>query len=292
MTTATAPVQLFGSQRIDPDLLRQAATDGSLEMVYQPELELDSGAIVAMEGLVRWRHPSLGQLKPADFLQLANETGAIADIDAWVLRAGAAEVASWQTLRGPSRHLWLNVSLAQLRRPGFAKSVADVVKEFDLAEGVLGLEISEKSILDLGRYAHPLLIQLRRAGVSLAIDDFTSYYATLGAISLLPIDCVKIGHRYIRDVGDGRHDDTFVATVIEKAHARGIYVVAEGVETWGESARLTELGCDRAHGYLFASAQRPDRARWLLTQGTGWRGTSVTPEVHAIPFPSPPSTNS
>jgi EAL domain-containing protein (putative c-di-GMP-specific phosphodiesterase class I) len=292
MTTATAPAPLFGNQTIEPELLRRAPSDGSLEMVYQPELELDSGAIVAMEGLVRWRHPVLGQLKPADFLRIANETGAIADIDAWVLRAGAAEVASWQTLRGPSRHLWLNVSLAQLRRPGFAQSVAELVKEFGLAEGVLGLEISEKSILDLGANARPLLVQLRRAGVSLAIDDFTSYYATLGAIASLPIDCVKIAHRYIRDIGDGRHDDTFVATVIERAHTRGIYVVAEGVETWGESARLTELGCDRAHGYLFSSAQRPDRARWLLTQGTGWRGQAVTPEVHAIPFPSPPAPTS
>ena len=88
-----------------------------------------------------------------------------------------------------------------------------MVAEFELAEGVLGLEISEKSILDLGRDALPRLIALRRAGVSLAIDDFSSYYATLGAISALPIDCVKIGHRFIRDVGDDGHDDSFVTSV-------------------------------------------------------------------------------
>lgn len=292
MMTATGPETRFGSQTIDADALSQAAFDGSLEMVYQPELELDSGAIVAMEGLVRWRHGAFGQLKPADFLHVANKTGAIADIDAWVLRTGAAEVASWQSLRGPARHLWLNVSLAQLRRPGFVPSVAETIAENNLVEGVLGLEIHEKSILDLGRDALPLLIQLRRAGVALAIDDFSSYYATLGVIAALPIDCVKIGRRYVRDVGDAKHDDSFVMSVIEKAHARGIYVVAEGVETWSESARLTELGCDRAHGFLFSSAQRPDRARWLLTQGMGWRGQTVTPDVQAIPFPSVPSASS
>ena len=262
-------------------------------MVYQPELELDSGAIVAMEGLVRWRHPSLGQLKPADFLRIANQTGAIADIDAWVLRTGAAEVASWQNLRGPSRHLWLNVSLAQLRRPGLRPDPSPTWSRSSTWPRASSAWRSarRRSSTSAGT-PDRCCIQLRHAGVSLAIDDFTSYYATLGAIASLPIDCVKIGQRYIRDVGDGRHDDTFVATVVERAHARGIYVVAEGVETWGESARLTELGCDRAHGFLFSSAQRPDRARWLLTQGTGWRGQTVTPEVHAIPFPSPPSASS
>ncbi|MCW2544860.1 MAG: hypothetical protein JWM40_2412 [Frankiales bacterium] len=292
MTAIAIETSRFGNQSIDVDALTRAATDGSLEMVYQPELDLDSGAIVAMEGLVRWRHEQLGQLKPADFLDLANKSGVIAAIDAWVLRAGAAEVAGWQTLPGPSRHLWLNVSLAQLHNPFFVKSVVDVIAEFGLAEGVLGLEISEKSILDLGRNALPLLISLRRAGLSLAIDDFTSYYATLGAISALPIDCVKIGRRFIRDVGDFGHDDRFVTSVLAQAHSRGIYVVAEGVETWSESAWLTELGCDRAHGFLYASAQRPDRARWLLTQGIGWRGQTVTPDVKAIPFPSPPHVSS
>jgi EAL domain-containing protein (putative c-di-GMP-specific phosphodiesterase class I) len=292
MTAATSTEPQFGNQQIDADALSRATTDGSLEMVYQPELDLDSGAIVAMEGLVRWRHAGLGQLKPRDFLHLANRTGVMAAIDDWVLRTGAAEVASWMTLPGPARHLWLNVSLAQLRRPAFVQELKSVIDRNGLPTGVLGLEISEKTVLDLGRSAQPLLVELRRTGVSLAVDDFTSYYATLGAISTLPIDCVKIGRRYIAGVGEVGADDTFVATVIEKAHSRGIYVVAEGVESWSESARLTELGCDRAHGFLYSSAQRPDRARWLLTQGVGWRGQAVTPEVHAIPFPSPPHASS
>ena len=128
--------------------------------------------------------------------------------------------------------------------------------------------------MGLGGTAAPLLRELGQAGVALAIDDFSSFYATLGAIEVLPVDAVKLAHRYVRGVGelvgpDGA-GDPLVTAVIEQAHARGLYVVAEGVETWGEAARLTELGCDRAHGWLFQSAQRADKARWLLEHGKGW----------------------
>jgi EAL domain-containing protein (putative c-di-GMP-specific phosphodiesterase class I) len=277
----------MATSTVDIASLHRATSDGSLELVYQPEIELDSGAIVAMEGLLRWHHGELGILGPSDFLDLAIRSGEISPIGEWVLRTGAQEAAEWKKLRGPTRQLWLNVSAEQLRAPGFADLVAEVVAANDLRQGALGLEVTERSILDLGRDAAPILVALRGAGVSLAVDDFSSYYATLGAIEALPVDAVKLGHRYVRGVGDDGHDDTFVASVITRAHERGMYVVAEGVETWSESARLTELGCDRAHGWLFASAQRADKARWLLTQGTGWRGGVVTPDVQSIPFPAP-----
>jgi EAL domain-containing protein (putative c-di-GMP-specific phosphodiesterase class I) len=272
---------------VDIASLHRATSDGSLELVYQPEIDLDSGAIVAMEGLLRWHHGELGVLGPSDFLDLAIRSGEISPIGEWVLRTGAAEAASWVGLRGPARQLWLNVSVEQLRAVGFTALVAAVVRENALVHGALGLEVTERTILDLGEEALPILAGLRDAGVALAVDDFSSYYATLGAIEALPVDAIKLGHRYVRGVGEGDHDDSFVTSVIERAHARHLYVVAEGVETWSESARLTELGCDRAHGWLFASAQRADKARWLLTQGTGWRSGVVTPEAAAIPFPNP-----
>ena len=275
------------STTVDIASLHRATSDGSLELMYQPEIDLDSGAIVAMEGLLRWHHGSLGVLGPSDFLDLAIRSGEISPIGEWVLRTGAAEAASWMAIRGPARQLWLNVSAEQLRIPAFHDLVAEVVASNGLPQGALGLEVTERTILDLGREAEAVLISLRRAGVALNVDDFSSYYATLGAIEALPIDAVKLGHRYVRGVGDVGHDDSFVASVVERAHERGLYVVAEGVESWSESARLTELGCDRAHGWLFASAQRADKARWLLTQGTGWRGGVVSPDVQAVPFPAP-----
>ncbi len=274
---------------VDPASLHRATTDGSLELVYQPEIDLDSGGIVAMEGLLRWHHGDLGVLGPDAFLDLAIRSGEISPIGEWVLRTGAAEAASWSDLRGPRRQLRLNVSVEQLRAEGFAELVAQVVQEHQLPGGALGLEVSEHTVLQLGSDAAAVLHELRATGVSLVIDDFTSFYATLGAIEALPVDGVKLGHRYVRGVGDADHDDSFVAEVITRAHARGLFVVAEGVETWGEHARLIELGCDRAHGWLFASAQRADKARWLLTQGMGWRGGIVTPDVQAASFPPVPA---
>src|SRR6478672_10207259 len=108
MTTLTDDNDL----NVDIDALHHAATDGSLELLFQPEIELDSGAIVAMEALVRWRHPSLGVLTPLDFMSLAERCGVMPDIDTWVLKSGATELAGWQSLRGPARRLWINVSQA------------------------------------------------------------------------------------------------------------------------------------------------------------------------------------
>jgi EAL domain-containing protein (putative c-di-GMP-specific phosphodiesterase class I) len=261
--------------------LHRCASDGSLELLYQPEIDLATGAIVAMEGLLRWHHPELGLLAPPSFLELAESSGEIVPIGEWVLRQGAAEAALWAALPSPDRRLWLNVSPSQLAAPDFVDLVAAVVQEHGLRPGALGLEIAEQYVIALGAAASPLLVELRAAGVALAVDDFSSFYSTLGAIEVLPIDAVKLDSRYVRGVGelvgpDGE-GDPLVAAVIEQAHAHGLYVVAEGVESWGEAARLTELGCDRAHGWLFASAQRADKARWLLEHGRGWQREGTVP---------------
>lgn len=269
-TDAPAPVDLAALPA-----LHRCVADGSLELMYQPEIDLATGAIMAMEGLLRWHHQSLGLLEPPAFLDLADSSGEILPIGEWVLRAGAQEAARWAGMSGPVRRLWLNVSAAELVAQGFVQRVADVVSSHGLAPGALGLEIAESCVITLGASAAPLLADLRSAGVALAVDDFSSFYSTLGAIKVLPVDAVKLGHRYVRGIGelvgpDGA-GDPLVAAVIEQAHAHGLYVVAEGVQTWGEAARLTELGCDRAHGWLFASAQRADKARWLLERGHGWQ---------------------
>jgi EAL domain-containing protein (putative c-di-GMP-specific phosphodiesterase class I) len=279
----------------DLPALHRSVDDGTLELLYQPEVELDSGALVAMEALLRWHHGDLGVLAPPAFLDLAEASGDIGPIGHWVLHTGAAEARRWQSLPGPQRRLWLNVSLAQVSAPTLAAAVADAIAAHDLDPGALGLEVSEQTVLRLGDAAPALLTDLRAAGVALAVDDFSTWYATLGAIADLPVDVVKLGERYVRGIGDDAEQSggdgpaaAMVARIVEQAHDHGMLVVAEAVETWTEAARLTELGCDRAHGWLFASPQRADRARWLLSRGTGWRGGLVTPATRAQPFiPSP-----
>lgn len=276
----------------DLPALHRSVDDGTLELLYQPEVELDSGALVAMEGLLRWHHGDLGVLAPPAFLDLAERSGEMGPIGRWVLQEGAAEARRWSALPGPQRRLWLNVSLGQVSSPALAEVVGEVIADHGLAPGALGLEVSESTVLHLGERALPCLTALREAGVALAVDDFSTWYATLGVIADLPVDVVKLGQRYVRGVGedvngDG-HVETMVETIVGQAHDHGMVVVAEAVETWAEAARLTELGCDRAHGWLFASPQRADRARWLLSRGAGWRGGLITPETRARPFvPTP-----
>ncbi|MFP5218478.1 MAG: EAL domain-containing protein [Actinomycetes bacterium] len=275
----------------DLPALHRSVEDGTLELLYQPEVELDSGALVAMEGLLRWHHGDLGVLAPPAFLDLAERSGDIGPIGMWVLSEGAREARRWQSLPGPQRRLWLNVSLTQVTSPTLSLAVSHAIEKNGLAPGALGLEVSESTVLHLGDQALPHLQALRDAGVAIAVDDFSTWYATLGVIAELPVDVVKLGQRYVRGigedvVGEDENLDAMVSTLVEQAHDHGMLVVAEGVETWAEAARLTELGCDRAHGWLFASPQRADRARWLLSRGVGWRGGMVTPKTRAqLPTP-------
>ena len=257
--------------------LRRCCEDGSLELRYQPEVDLATGAIVAMEALLHWHHPQRGLLSPAAFLELAQAGGEIVAIGSWELTQAAAEAVRWQSLAGAPRRLWLHMTVGQISAPGFVVQVAQVIQDAGLAPGALGLEISEGVDRRLDDNAVPLLVALRNAGVALAVDDLGNWLSTLGAIATLPVDAVKLGDRYVRHLGEDGANDATVAEVIDQAHARGMIVVAEGVHAWGEAARLTELGCDRAHGWLHASPQRADRARWLLQHGAGWRQSTEIP---------------
>lgn len=251
--------------------------NGTLELLYQPEVDLATGDIVAVEALLRWHTADLGVLAPPAFFAAAEDAGQLAAIGEWVLRTGASEAAAWQALPAPARQLRVNVTTSQLRDPAFRDLVAAVVAEHALPAGALGLEVREDTLVELGGDAAAVLTALRSAGVALAVDD-TSFTA-LALSETLPVDVVKLGRHFVREVEAAQ-----LATLVEQAHARGLVVVAEGVETWDDASRLAGLGVDRAHGWLYASAQRSDKTRWLLSQGTGWRGAVVTPDVTGTPF--------
>ena len=286
MSPAPARADPAGMTAPHADLaaLRRGTPDGTLELLFQPEVELATGALVAMEGLLRWHRDEV-TMAPEEFLELAELTGEGAALEHWVLETGAAEVARWQGLPGGlTRQLWLNVSTAHVRERGCAERVAALVAAHGFAPDVLGLEVSEQTVQDLGRDALPLLTDLREAGVALALDDVDSWYSTVGAVELLPLSAVKLAPHHVREV-DACPGDPVAAVVVAAAHDHGVRVVAEGVETWGEAARLTELGCDRAHGWLYSSPQRADKARWLLAQGRGWRGDELSTTAPAVPLP-------
>jgi EAL domain-containing protein (putative c-di-GMP-specific phosphodiesterase class I) len=266
--------------------MRDALRDRRFVLHYQPEVDLASGEVVAMEALLRWDHPERGLLWPAEFLPAAEASGFVVELGQWVVSECVREAALWQRLpaarRAGGKQLWVNVSAAELAAPGFAAGVVAQVRAVALPPGVLGFEVRETALgADLAA-VHDVLATLRDAGVCVALDDFGTWYSALSHLDELPLDAVKLDQRFVRGAGLDLEDDAIVASVIRLAHAHGLQVVAEGVESWSEGARLCELGCDRAHGYLFAGPQPPDRARRLLARGVGWQPAEA-PAVVTVP---------
>ncbi|MCU1587892.1 MAG: domain S-box/diguanylate cyclase protein [Frankiales bacterium] len=260
---------------VDPHRLKVAIANGELELRYQPEVDLRSGQIVALEGLLRWPCPGAGVLEPKDFLSLAHQRGLMTGIDTWVIETAAAQAAEWRDGVGQSRLVWLNVSMASLLDEAFVYRMVGVLDRYAMAPATLGLEVSERVLHLLGKDAKGLLRRLRELGLVLVVDDFSSFDSALGAIAALPVDAVKLDQRFLRSLRSGDQGSR-VEAVVSEAHSMGMYVVGEGVETVEEAEWLTEIGCDRAHGFLYGSAQRHDRIGWLLEKGPGWRGELLT----------------
>jgi EAL domain-containing protein (putative c-di-GMP-specific phosphodiesterase class I) len=262
---------------LDLDLvsaLSRAVEEDALVVHYQPEVDLASGGVVGMEALLRWQHPQRGLLWPVDFLAIADRAGLLPTLGWEVLRRGAKELASWRSLPpiidGSPRQLWVNVSASQLLEADFVDRIAGLIAEHGLMPDTLGLEVTEETLATGSKHAPALLQELRDVGVALAIDDFGSWYSALGTLGELPIVAVKLDQPFVRGVGSDLENDSIVSSVIALAHAHGVRVVAEGVESWSEGARLCELGCDRAMGYLFSGPQIPEHARLMLAHGAGW----------------------
>jgi EAL domain-containing protein (putative c-di-GMP-specific phosphodiesterase class I) len=254
--------------------LSRAVEEHAVVVHFQPEIDLATGGVVGMEALMRWQHPQRGLLWPVDFLAVADRAGLLPKLGWEVLRRAARELASWRSLPqiidGQPRQLWVNVSASQLVEADFVERVAGLITEFELTPDTLGLEVTEET-LDTGSDRAPAMLQeLRDVGAALAIDDFGSWYSSLGTLGELPIVAVKLDQPFVRGVGSDLENDSIVSSVIALAHAHGVRVVAEGVESWSEGARLCELGCDRAMGYLFSQPQIAEHARLMLAHGAGW----------------------
>ena len=266
---------------LDLDLavdLRDAHRRGEVVLHFQPEIDLASGGVVGMEALVRWAHPSRGLLQPGAFLEVAHKAGLLLPLSDWILEECARERAAWEALPPhPSIglcQLWVNVPAVQLAHGGFVDFVAGLFQRYALPLRGLGLEFSESALGDVGSSSSGLLTQLRDLGCALAVDDFGTWYSALARFDDMPVDAVKLDRRFVRGLGGDLDDDSIVAAVVKLAHARNLYVVAEGVESWTEGARLCELGCDRAHGFLFCGPQETGKARSMVARGGGWTPTA------------------
>jgi EAL domain-containing protein (putative c-di-GMP-specific phosphodiesterase class I) len=231
--------------------LRRAVEHGEFEVHYQPEVELATGRIAAVEALVRWRHPTRGLLPPSDWLGLAEETGLVVPIGRWVLEQACRQVRQWQ-LRYPSEPplgVDVNLSSREILRPELVAEVRHVLKASGLSPVSLELEITESVAMADAEAIIATLRELDALGVRLAIDDFGTGYSSLAYLKRFPVDTIKIDKSFADGLDGDAQDSAIVRAVLLMGRALGLRVVAEGAETPQHLAALRALGCELAQGY-------------------------------------------
>jgi diguanylate cyclase (GGDEF)-like protein len=240
--------------------LRSALQDDQFRLVYQPIIALRTGRMVGVEALLRWRHPDRGTVPPSEFISIAEETGLIIPIGAWVLEESCSQVAKWNADH-PDNLLQLNVNLSarQLHEMDIVGSVRRVLSETGLAPSQLSLEVTESILLRDAAGSVDQLQSLRRMGLSIAIDDFGTGYSSLSYLQRLPVDAVKIDRSFVNDVASGARAAAFVRAILQLCRTIELRTVAEGVETAEQVAALRRLGCDMAQGFFFAHPLEPDQ---------------------------------
>jgi diguanylate cyclase (GGDEF)-like protein len=242
--------------------LRRAVDAGELSLRYQPLVAAD-GRVVGAEALMRWNPPE-GPVAPAAFIPIAEETGLIHSIGEWSLREGCMRLAGWSKTGAPFvGHLSVNVSPWQLARPNFVARMRAIVEASGIDPQRLMLEITESAVLFDVQETVAKLREIRPLGVRIALDDFGTGYSSLALIKDLPIDAIKIDQSFVRNL-DVRANQHLVRVVVAIGHELGLDIIAEGIETEGERAKLVELGCTHLQGYLFARPLPEDEfLRWL-----------------------------
>src|SRR6202020_470780 len=233
--------------------LRGEINNDALVLHYLPEVDLWTGAVVAAEALVRWRHPIWGLLMPDSFIGVAESTNLAGELGRWVMRTACAEFSRWRANGvGLGAVLRINVSPVQLITRGFVRGVADTIEEFGIDAGSVCLEITERAVVHDIEATRKTLSELKEVGVQIAIDDFGTGYAVLSHLKSLPVDMLKIDTGFVRDLGTNPGDLAIVRAIIGLAEAFSLQLVAEGVETPAAALTLMQHGCHRAQGFLLS----------------------------------------
>ena len=231
--------------------LARGIDSGELELHYQPKVAAADGTVTGLEALLRWHHPLRGMIGPGLFLPLAEETGLIEPLGAWVLADACAQISRWRAGGIVPPRVAINLSPSQLRNGGIANRLGDLIQSADIPPGLLELELTEHVLLDDDPRVHHELEALRRLGVAIALDDFGTGYSSLSYLHRLHLRTVKIDRSLVSQFGD-RRAETICAHVVRLAHDLGLVVVAEGVETWRHVEIARSIGFDELQGYWFA----------------------------------------
>lgn len=249
--------------RIENDL-HDALRRGELHIEYQPQVNVGSRAVIGVEALLRWTHPVLGELNPAQFIPVAESSGLIVEIGRWVLRQTCVHAARWhRSDLGPVR-VAVNLSARQFREGDLVQEVMDALQDSGLAPSLLELEITEGTLMENTLHSKHVLEALRGLGVQIAIDDFGTGYSSLGYLKRFPLDALKIDRSFVMGLSEDDDHDTLVEAIVGLAHNLGLRTVAEGVEHESQFARLRQLGCREAQGYLLGRPMASEAIESLL----------------------------
>jgi diguanylate cyclase (GGDEF)-like protein len=244
--------------------LRRALENEELETYYQPQIDLNTGKIIGLEVLLRWKHVALGSISPSKFIPLAEETGLIIAIGNWVTRNAFLQAIAWQKMGLAPIQISVNLSIKQLQQKDFLDSLKQLLKEIDFDPHYLELEITEGIMMDNVAEKIVLLHKFREMGIQLSIDDFGTGYSSLSYLKNLPIDTLKIDRSFIEYITYNAQDRAIVASLIGLSHSLNLVVIAEGVETKEQVDLLKSLSCDRIQGHFFYKALPANDIECLL----------------------------
>ncbi|MBH3389744.1 EAL domain-containing protein [Pseudomonas putida] len=257
--------------------LRRAVERNEMSLCFQPKLSLKTQNLVGAEALIRWSHPTFGEVPPEHFIHLAEENGTILQLGDWVLEQACRQMQAWKQHYEPFGPLSINLAGAQLRQPHLARRIEQLLKHYQLKAGDLQLEITENFIMSQAEEALAVLYQLKKLGVQLAIDDFGTGYSSLSYLKRLPLDILKIDKSFIRGLPDDPHDAAIARAIIALGRSMQLTIIAEGVENQAQQRFLAAEGCEQIQGYIVSLPLPPSEfaATFLrialsdLSDGTG-----------------------
>ncbi|WP_167568861.1 EAL domain-containing protein [Brevibacillus migulae] len=251
--------------------LHQALEHDQFVLHYQPQVDTKTGSIIGMEALIRWEHPELGLLTPKAFIQLAEETGMILDINKWALREACRQCSVWRKSFHPALRIAVNLATRNFQQNDFEKQVEEILQETELPAEALVLEIKESTAMVDAKLVMQKLKTLKRLGVQISIDDFGTGFSSLSLLRKYPIDLLKIDASFVRELTVSPDSEAIVQAIISLANSLKREVMAEGVETSKQLELLEELGCSQAQGYLFSHPLPGEAAEQLLSEvPSGW----------------------
>jgi predicted signal transduction protein with EAL and GGDEF domain len=244
--------------------LRRAMEQNALEVYYQPQVDLSSGHVVAMEALLRWNHPQRGFIAPTDFIPVAEEAGLIDTLGEWVLRTACSQVKAWSSEGKGNVRIAVNLSSRQFYDGTLAATVAAILADTGFESRNLELELTESMVMKNPKVTISSLHQLKDMGIAISVDDFGTGYSSLAYLKKYPLDILKIDRSFVRDIATDPDDAAIVSAIIAMAKSLELTVIGEGIETHQQLEFLRDNGCDVVQGYLFGKPAPADEVVAML----------------------------